>query len=167
VQNRHRRRPALWFAWWAVLMVVWLLLVDTTDPEELATGAVAAALAATLAAAVHQRGYIRFQPRLRWLRHTPALLWNVVVDCGLLGGALWQRVVLRRPVTGTTMRVPFEYGSDSGRDGARRALVNFAISLTPNSYVIDIDPEAHSLLIHQLVAGLPERIPGLSADAAS
>ena len=66
--------------------------------------------------------------------------------------------MLRRPVTGTTVRVPFEHGGDNGRDGARRALVNFAISLTPNSYVIDIDPEAHSLLIHQLVADLPDRI---------
>jgi len=147
-------------------MVVWLLLVDTIDPEELAAGAVAAALAATVATTVHRRGYIRFQPRLRWLRHTPALLWNVLVDCRLLGVALWQRVVLRRPVTGTTVRVPFEHGGDTGRDGARRALVNFAISLTPNSYVIDIDPEAHSLLIHQLVADLPDRIPGLSADPA-
>ena len=166
MEDRPRHRPALWLAWWAALLVVWLLLVDTTDPQELAAGAVAAAVAATLATAVHRRGYIRFQPRARWLRHTPALLWNVLVDCALLGRALWQRTILRRPVAGTTVRVPFEYGGDSGRDGARRALVNFAISLTPNSYVIDIDPEAHSLLIHQLVADLPDRIPGLSADAA-
>ena len=156
-----------WLAWWASLLVMWLLLVDTTDPQELAAGAVAAALAATLATAVHQRGYIRFQPRVRWLRYTPGLAWNVLTDCWLLGAALWRRVVLRQAVTGTMVRVPFEYGGDSGRDGARRALVNFGISLTPNSFVVDIDPEAHSLLIHQLVAGLPDRIPGLTADSPS
>jgi multisubunit Na+/H+ antiporter MnhE subunit len=30
--------------------------------------------------------------------------------------------------------------------------VNVSVSLTPNSFVIDIDPEAHSLLVHRLVA---------------
>jgi hypothetical protein len=71
----------------------------------------------------------------------------------VLGSALWRKVVRRDAVEGSTVRVPFHHGGDNGRDGARRALVNFAVSLTPNSYVIDIDPEADSLLVHRLVAG--------------
>ena len=67
---------ALWAAWWVALLAIWFLLVDTTAPQELVTGAVSAAVAATLAVSVHRRGYIRFQPRAAWLRQTPELVWN-------------------------------------------------------------------------------------------
>jgi multisubunit Na+/H+ antiporter MnhE subunit len=148
----------IWLAWWAALMVIWLLLVDTFDPEELIVGALAASIAASVAIAVHRRGYIRFWPRARWAREIPNLVRDVVVDTGLLAKALWQHVVRRRPVRGETIRVPFEHGGDNGRDGARRALVNFAVSLTPNSYVVDIDPEGDSLLVHRLVPVALDRV---------
>ena len=149
---------ALWFAWWAALVVVWLLLVDTLDPDELVVGAFAAAVAASVAVAVHRLGYIRFRPRLAWLREVPALCVGIVADCGLLAAALWRRVVRRERVGGTMFRVPFHHGGDNGRDGARRALVNFAVSITPNSYVVDIDPEGDSLLVHRLVPGPLDRV---------
>ena len=141
----------IWLGWWSALAVVWLLLVDTLQVDELVVGAVAAAIAATVATAVHRRGYIRFWPRAAWLREVPSLLWDIVVDCALLAGALWRSVVRREQVHGVTLRVPFHHGGDNGRDGARRALVNFAVSITPNSYVVDIDPEGDSLLVHRLV----------------
>ena len=166
MDSHPRRRSELtgatlvrtWLVWWVVLCVVWLLLVDTLDGQELVAGAVAASVAATAAAAVHRRGYIRFRPRLVWLRAVPGLLTDVVLDHGVLAAALWRKVVLRQPVAGVTIRVPFHHGEADGRDGARRALVNFAVSLTPNSYVIDIDPEADSLLVHRLVAGPLDRV---------
>ena len=82
----------------------------------------------------------------------PRLVWTVLGDCALLGGALWRRVVRREPVHGETFRVAFTTAGTTRRDGARRALVNFAVSLTPNSYVVDIDPEGDTLLVHRLVA---------------
>jgi multisubunit Na+/H+ antiporter MnhE subunit len=156
----------LWVAWWAALAAAWLLLVDTLQWQELVVGAAAAALSATVAVVAHRRGYIRFWPRLSWGRHIPVLVWDVVNDCGLLAGALWRRVIRRQPVNGTLVRVPFHHGGDIGRDGARRALVNFAVSLTPNSYVVDIDPEADSLLVHQLVGGSPDRLLRRERDRA-
>ena len=142
---------AIWLAWWSGLAVVWLLLVDTFRPEELAVGAAAAAITATLATVAHLRGYIRFRPRAAWLLETPQIVGNVLVDCVLLAGALWHKTVRRERTQGEMIRVPFHHGDDSGRDGARRALVNFAVSLTPNSYVVDIDPEGDSLLVHRMV----------------
>jgi multisubunit Na+/H+ antiporter MnhE subunit len=157
------RRPEVtstrvWLAWWAVLALLWLVLVDTVEYQELLAGAIAAAVAATVATAVHRRGYIRFWPRAAWLRETPYLVVDVVVDCGLLAAALWRHVVRHQPVTGVSFRVPFHHGGDTGRDGARRALVNFAVSLTPNSYVVDIDPESDSLLVHRLVPTELDRV---------
>jgi multisubunit Na+/H+ antiporter MnhE subunit len=159
--NTSRGNPTeffgVWLAWWVALFVVWLLLVDTVEVQEVLVGAVAASVAAGVAIAVHRRGYIRFWPRAAWLRETPSLVWEVIVDCGLLAEALWRKLVCRQPVHGVTIRVPFHHGGDNKRDGARRALVNFAVSLTPNSYVVDIDPEADSLLVHRLVAGPLDR----------
>jgi multisubunit Na+/H+ antiporter MnhE subunit len=137
---------------------VWLLLVDTFATDELIVGSAAAAIAATVAAAVHRRGYIQFWPRAAWVTGAPSVVWDVVIDCGLLAGALWRRVIRRQPVRGVMIRVPFHHGGDNGRDGARRALVNFAVSLTPNSYVVDIDPEGDSLLVHRLVPGPLDRV---------
>jgi multisubunit Na+/H+ antiporter MnhE subunit len=139
-------------AWWAAMFAAWFALVDTVATPEIVLGAVSSAVAASVAVAVHRRGYIRFQPRARWLKQTPTLAWSVVADCGVLGLALWRRVVRRETVEGRTVRIAFDHGGDNGRDGARRALVNLSVSLTPNSFVIDIDPEANSLLVHQLVA---------------
>jgi multisubunit Na+/H+ antiporter MnhE subunit len=154
--NETRARPVhfvrVWLAWWAALVVVWLLLVDTFATDELVVGAAASAISASVATAVHRRGYIRFWPRAVWLREVPSLLWETTLDCGRLTDALWRRVVRREPVHGETFRVAFHQGGDNGRDGARRALVNFAVSFTPNSYVVDIDPEGDSLLVHRLVA---------------
>ncbi len=146
------RSLALAGAWWLAMFAGWIALVDTIAFQELVLGAAAAAVAASIAFEVHRRGYIAFRPRARWLAQVPRLVWTVVTDCVLLGGALWRCVVGHEAIAGRTIRVPFDYGSDDGRDGARRALVNLSVSLTPNSFVIDIDPEAHSLLVHQLVA---------------
>jgi multisubunit Na+/H+ antiporter MnhE subunit len=156
--SRRTSLAITWITWWAALAVIWLLLVDTIDTEELLVGTVAAAVAASVATAMHRRGYIRFWPRARWAREIPYVLWDVIVDCGLLAGALWRRLVLRQEVRGATIRVPFHYGGDNGRDGARRALVNFGVSLTPNSYVVDIDPEGDSVLVHRLVPVALDRL---------
>jgi multisubunit Na+/H+ antiporter MnhE subunit len=145
-------------AWWAALVVVWLLLVDTLRRDDLIVGAAAAATAATVATTVLRRGYIEFRPRAAWWREAPYVLGAALRDCGVLGAALWRKLVRRQNVRGAMFRVPFVHGGQSGRDGARRALVNFAISLTPNSYVVDIDPEGGSLLIHRLVPRDLDRI---------
>jgi multisubunit Na+/H+ antiporter MnhE subunit len=158
VRARPIKDAGTWLAWWVALMVVWLLLVDTFEPEELLAGAAAASVAATVAATVHRLGYIRFWPRAAWLGEIPHLIWEVVVDGGRLAGALWRKLVRGQDVRGDTIRVPFHHGGDNGRDGARRALVNFAVSLTPNSYVVDIDPMGDSLLVHRLVPVALDRV---------
>jgi multisubunit Na+/H+ antiporter MnhE subunit len=85
----------LWLAWWGSLLLGWLLLVDSFDWQEVLVGVGAAALAASVAIAVHRRGYIRFWPRAAWLRQVPYLVWTVIVDSGVLAAALWRRIVLR------------------------------------------------------------------------
>jgi multisubunit Na+/H+ antiporter MnhE subunit len=153
--SRRSTRARLRFglAWWAVLLAAWLLLVETVALPELLVGAAAAALAASVAETVRELGYVRFAPRLGWLRHAPRVGAQVLVDCGILFAALARRLVQGRDVHGVMLRIPVRYGGDGARDAARRALLNFGVSITPNSYVVDLDGETSTVLIHQLVAG--------------
>ncbi len=144
-------------AWWAALMVAWLLFVDTFALPEVLAGIVASALAASLAEAVRERGYVRFSPRARWLLHAPRVAWQILVDCWILEVALVQRLRGRR-IRGVLYRVPIRYGGDDSRSSARRALLNFAVSITPNSYVLDLEPDTDVALVHQLV---PDRLDPL------
>jgi multisubunit Na+/H+ antiporter MnhE subunit len=157
-----RSRLIFGFAWWAILAALWLLLVESLAPAELIVGGLAAAIAASVAEAVREQGYMRFSPSLVWLRHGPRIAWQILADCWILAVAL-VRHVGGRPARGLIIRVPIRYGDDSGRAAARRALLNFGISITPNSYVIDLDGEAATAVIHQLVPG---QLDPLLADDA-
>jgi multisubunit Na+/H+ antiporter MnhE subunit len=148
-----RSRLVFGFAWWLVLAGLWLLLVESLAPAELIVGALAAAIAASVAEAVREQGYMRFAPSPAWIRHGPRIAWQILVDCSILAVALVRQVLGGRPARGLVLRVPVRYGDDSGRAAARRALLNFGISITPNSYVIDLDGEAGIAVIHQLVPG--------------
>jgi multisubunit Na+/H+ antiporter MnhE subunit len=145
-------------AGWAALFGVWLLLVDSLALPELLVGVVAAAVAAALAEAVREQGYIAFSPRARWLMHAPRVGLQILTDCGILGVALLQQLTGRRTARGVMHQVPIRYGDASGRAGARRAMLNFSVSITPNSYVVDLDEASSTALVHQLV---PDRLDPL------
>jgi len=159
-----RSRLIFGVAWWAALFALWLLLVESVATAELMAGVVASALAASVAEAVREREYVRFAPAASWLRFVPRLVWQVLEDCWILGVALARQLAGGRPARGVISRVPMRYGDDSGRAAARRALLNFGISITPNSYVIDFDAETSTAVLHQLVAGHPDPLLG-DADA--
>ncbi len=137
-------------------MGLWLLLVESLATAELVAGAVAAALAASVAEAVREQGYMRFSPDPAWLTHVPRIAWQVLVDCWILARALVRQLVGRGRARGLLIRAPVQYGDDSSRAAARRALLNVGISITPNSYVVELDEETSTALVHQLVPGDPD-----------
>jgi hypothetical protein len=48
-----------WFAWWALMMSLWVAADDSLRSDELIVGAVAAALAAAAAAGAARRAHLR------------------------------------------------------------------------------------------------------------
>lgn len=150
-----RGRLAHWFAWWIALVLLWQLFVNTFAMPEVLAGLGAAAIAATAAEIVREQGLIHFRPQLRWLVRARKLPLAVIVDCGVVMGALWRRVGRREPVKGAFTAFPFVSGGDDAEAAARRALYVLAISLTPNTFVIGIDRENDVMLVHQLVSNNP------------
>jgi multisubunit Na+/H+ antiporter MnhE subunit len=169
-QRALRSRLRFGLAWWAVLMGAWLLLVESFAVAELLVGVIASAAAASVAEAVRERGYVRFSPRAKWLTRAPGVAVQILIDCGTLLVALCRHVLGTRKVRSVLIRVPFRYGDDGSRAAARRALLNFGVSITPNTYVVDLDEETSTVLVHQLVPGpldpLLEEQPD-TADSAS
>jgi multisubunit Na+/H+ antiporter MnhE subunit len=153
------RRSRFWIAWYLPLFGLWILLVDTFAAEELVLGAIAAAVAATAADIVRAQDLVRFRLRARWLRDVWWILRQVVADSGTLAVALWRQ--LRRPgsVRGCFRVLEFPREGDDAAAAARRALVTSVVSLTPNTYVVGIEGEEGTILIHQLVSRPGGEVP--------
>jgi len=135
---------------WAAMLLFWLLLVGSTDPIELGSGVLAAAVAATGLHLVRSSDRVEFALRPRWLlillRRLPL---HTLADCGVVLGVVWRFATGER-VRGSLRRIPFEPGppNDAYTVG-RRALVVAAVSLAPNAVVVRIDGQ--DLLVHELV----------------
>jgi multisubunit Na+/H+ antiporter MnhE subunit len=146
-------------------MLLWLLLTSTINGSEAIGGVGASCVAATLAELARRRGVMRFAPRARWLGFAAQVPVQIVTDTILVYGALLRHVSGQRRARGTLRAVPFAYGREgSPRDSARRALAIVGISMTPNTFVIGVDPDSHELLVHQLVPR-PDSVPRLLGRA--
>jgi multisubunit Na+/H+ antiporter MnhE subunit len=141
---------------WLVLLGLWMLLSGSLVVSELIVGAVAATIGAGAFEAVRRQGLVRFHPRARWLRRAWRLPFQVFSDAWVVWWAALKGLVLRRPVRGRFREVPFRTGGTDGRSSARRTLATMAASLSANTYVVDLDTENGTLLIHELVARSPE-----------
>lgn len=149
---RRRARVAGWLAWFAVLNLMWLVLISAWVPEEALLGVLASAIAATAAEAVREQGLAGFRPRARWLWRARVLPWQAVRQSGLVLAALVRRVTGRAPVRGRFRVVPVELPDDPHEQAAKRALLTAGESFAPNSYVLTIDNRKNVMLTHELVA---------------
>jgi multisubunit Na+/H+ antiporter MnhE subunit len=153
--DRTARAAGGWLLRWVALAALWLAFTDTHVEPELIAGAVAAAIGATLAGLVIRPGppktvekgsaTLRLGP---WRLLKP--LVRLVVDTGVVAAALWRRLVLRKPVRGSFRVVRYRPGPER-RSAAGRTLTEIWGSLMPNRYVVGIDEEGGTLLVHELV----------------
>jgi multisubunit Na+/H+ antiporter MnhE subunit len=144
--------PRFWLIWWAVLTVLYWLLVFKTEPAELVAGAVCGAISATGAELVRRHGHVRFAPGWGWLPSLAPLPRLVVRDTVRLVGVLWRVIVRREDVRGRFVSAPFEGAHRGGTKAAsRRAIAKFVGSVAPNSLVVGFADRHERVLLHQLV----------------
>jgi multisubunit Na+/H+ antiporter MnhE subunit len=160
VAERKRRRAvqspaqriAFWLGWWAISFGLWVLLVFKTEPAEFVAGALAAAFAATGAELVRARGYAPFAPEFGWALMLLRLPREVVVDTWRMARLLVRHFLRGERVEGRFRIISFQCGSrDDPRAQARRAVAEWLGSLSPNTYVLEIDEQHHVAVVHQLV----------------
>ncbi len=154
------RRLKFWIAWYIPLVGLWLAFVGTLDRHELLLGLAAAALGATAQELVNAQDLVRFRLEPRWLRDLRPLPWQVVADSWLLTVVLIRQLARGQRAAGAFRTVPFPApAEDDARANARKALVTAAVSLTPNTYVVGIEGEDGSMLVHQLVPSADAPVP--------
>jgi hypothetical protein len=140
-----------YLTWWIILTGLYLLFAWTIAWAEVGVGLLASAITTWLIAKVQSQGKYHFKAGAGWLVLFKRLPVQVVTDTGLVLAALWRRLAQRDYHPGAFQTLPFHTGGDTPEAAARRALVTAGASFSPNSYVVLIELENDSLLIHQLV----------------
>jgi multisubunit Na+/H+ antiporter MnhE subunit len=137
--------------WWLALFGLWLLFVGTRERYELIGGACAAAVGAAFADALRGEGLLRFRfEELGWLA-SRGVPWKILRDFGVLVWALALHLTRARSVRSAYVAVPFAAGGSDASSAGRRALATVLGTISPNSVVLDIDPERNVALRHDLV----------------
>lgn len=142
----------LWLADVAILIPLWLIFAGKLSWSELAIALVSASLAASVTEVIRSIGFARFYPRLHWLIYVGRVPADVLVDCSILIAVLARRILDKRQERSFFETVPFHSGGADARSAARRAMAITVGTLSPNTYVVDIEPHNDFALLHQLRA---------------
>jgi hypothetical protein len=134
--------------WWLVLAGLWLALSDNLHGDELVVGAVAATAGTVVALLAWDRMVEPARLPRGALAVVPRIAWRMVADSWLLLLALWQTVVLRRPVRGRWISEPID-DADTPEARGRRIFAVLTGSIAPNRVVGDA--EHGRVVTHELV----------------
>ena len=135
-----------WVAWWLGLAWLWVLLSGEWNVTEWVAAAIAATTGATNAVVAHADRLLspRFRPGS--LRAAARLPLQVVLDLGIL------LLALARRRTGIFKARPTRAAGTDILAASRRAWLTLAAGYSPNAYVLDIDADDGTALLHDLVS---------------
>lgn len=139
-------------AWLALLVWTFMMLVGEWDWVDWVGASVLGCLATGLTVPLCRRGLFRLRWRWAWARYLPAVAGQIFVDFWIVTRRL-ARAVARgeREVGSFVGRSDFPTGGHDAAGTAWRAFVTVASTWSANSYVVDIDPDTHNRLSHDLV----------------
>jgi multisubunit Na+/H+ antiporter MnhE subunit len=133
---------------------MWIVLAGQADAQDLVAGSAAAVLAVGAGYFLSERGKMVPSMRAADLRPLAAVPWRVVVETWQVFAVAARKAAGRSTASGALRTVPVDVGADvRGWPAARReAVLTALLSAAPNTVVVDIDMEAGTALVHQLVA---------------
>jgi hypothetical protein len=147
---RRVTRILVWGMSWFALFWLWLLLAGEWNSEEWVAAAAAATLGASIFEVARTRLGWRSRIPARALADVPAVILAVFVDFGIVVWALLAGALRGEIVRGEFRSRELARSGDA-LDAGTRAWTALAASYSPNAYVVDIDRESHTVLLHDLV----------------
>jgi hypothetical protein len=148
-----------WTLWWLVLFGLWNVMQAAAEGMEIAAGAGAAAVGATLAELLRRRNLLGFAVDLRSVATALVLPWRALREFAVVVTALVRHALGKR-IRSAWVAVPFPAGGTDPVSAGRRALRPLVDNVTPNTLVADIDREHAVALKHDLVpARAPKTVP--------
>lgn len=146
------RTVAAWVGWWIVLFWLWMLLVGDWNHIEWIGGACVATVAATVAELARSVAGVSLQPSLAPIKAAPKAWLVVFSDFGILVYALFRSLARREVVRGRYVERQTDAGEKTTpRGAAHRAWTVLIAGYSPNAYVVDIDPDDGTVLLHDLI----------------
>lgn len=142
----HHLKPMLS---WAVFLAWYLCFSASLERAELITGAVFALAMLLPMHHLHRDALATLHFKLPWLLPLVKIPWAMFQESWLLCLALFRRLV-HGEAQGTFHERHRLAPADEQRT-ARRVLLTFGVCITPNSYLVYLDPEAGVALVRQLV----------------
>jgi multisubunit Na+/H+ antiporter MnhE subunit len=145
------RTLARFALWWLALFFWWLLIQGDYNRIEKVAASCAAALGAAIAVRVRsgERAEIRLEGR--WVLRTLRVPWQVVREFGIVTLFLGRTLARRRtPRTGGFRTLEFPTGGARPAERGRRVLAALAMTYSPNSYVVELEPDTHEVVVHTL-----------------
>lgn len=160
MNSAPRRAAAAAAAWFVTLALLFMLLTGELSTADWVGAAACAAVAAVVTIPMTLMGLFHIRFRVGWLRSVPGPVKQVVVDFGMVTAYLARALTRGERGHGAFVaRRHFPTG-DTGAEGtAWRAFVAMTSTLSPNSYVVDIDPEGGNRLSHDLVPKRDSELP--------
>lgn len=131
--------------WWALLLLLWLELVSSTNWSYGLVGLGCSAVAALAALLAHATMDQRYSVDPRWLLWLAHAVPGSVGDTLRLTRLMFRSRAEREAGSMRVLRLPRE---GPRRAGGRRAAAVMVLGLAPGSYVVNV--EGDRLLLHEL-----------------
>jgi hypothetical protein len=153
------RRALPWLATWVGLWWLWMLLVGEWDATEWIAAAVTAAVATTGGRIAWREGGRRVRVPLRTILSARSVPPAILVDFGIVMYALGLALVRRRVPRGVFLARPFDASGDDPTSVGARVWRTFTAMYSPNAYVVDVDCERGTVLLHDLIENRSSEAP--------
>lgn len=128
----------------------YFLLIDTASLPELYVLAGVAVGCAVAFALAREQGFIESRVDPRWLVGGWRVVLKIPLDIAILCGAAIAQLFAPRKVRGTFRAAPFGATDETPADTGKRAVTEWVGSISPNTFVVGVDPERGLVLVHQL-----------------
>ena len=140
-----------WVLWWLVLFGLWVVMEGNLEAMELAAGAAAAVLGATLLELARRRRLLRFAPGAAAVASASRIPAQVLRELWILTARLALDLAGLRRIRSAWVAVPFDAGGDDPASAGNRAVRSLVDNVTPLTIVADVDCERDVALKHDLV----------------
>lgn len=141
-----RRHALEVLLWWGLAYGVWLISLSAISTPEYIVGALCALPCGVAAAGARWAVEGSWTLRPGWLLPLTTVPLAVVCDAAQVLAAPWHR---GQP--GGDFHTGMTAAKGSSPVGkSRQAIAVALVSLTPGSYVLDVDPESGEMLVHSL-----------------
>lgn len=139
--------------WCAVTTGIWFVSLSAYSGQDLVVALGCGAACAVVAVLARRAARLDARPPAALLRWLLLLPWSVALDTARVLALPWRRGA--RVSAGEFRRMPLGPPGDTPRAVGRRAMAAVLMSSTPGAYVVDIDPEDGTALVHAVGPASP------------